>query len=155
MSLKVFNLRCAQSHAFEGWFASAEDFDAQRDGGLLCCPLCGNADVQKMPAAPYLGGNASEPAVKAETAPAAAQPALRPTAAQMQAGALKMAREIAARTEDVGERFAEEARRIHYREAPERGIRGVASRDEAQALQDEGIAVMPLPFGALLKDPLQ
>jgi hypothetical protein len=78
-----------------------------------------------------------------------------PTPAQMQAIFLRMAREVAASTEDVGERFAEEARRIHYKEAPERGIRGVASKDEAAALADEGIAVVPLPFGNLLKDPLQ
>ncbi|MCX8115609.1 MAG: DUF1178 family protein, partial [Burkholderiaceae bacterium] len=78
-----------------------------------------------------------------------------PTAEQMQALLVKMAREIAANTEDVGERFAEEARRIHYREAPERGIRGVTSKQEAEALEEEGIRVMPLPFAHLLKDPLQ
>ena len=92
-----------------------------------------------------------EPAAKAAMPVAAALP----TPAQMQAMFLRMAREVAASTEDVGERFAEEARRIHYKEAPERGIRGVASKDEAEALADEGIAVMPLPFGDLLKDPLQ
>ena len=74
---------------------------------------------------------------------------------QMQALFVKMAREILSSTEDVGERFAEEARRIHYKEAPERGIRGVTSRDEAEALEDEGIQVMPLPFSKLLKEPLQ
>jgi hypothetical protein len=78
-----------------------------------------------------------------------------PTQEQMQALFLKMAREIVANTEDVGERFAEEARRIHYKEAPERGIRGVTSRDEADALEEEGIKVVPMPFANLLKDPLQ
>jgi hypothetical protein len=83
------------------------------------------------------------------------QPAAMPTPAQLQAMFVKMAREVAANTEDVGERFAEEARRIHYDEAPERGIRGVASAEEARSLEDEGIKVMPLPFGHLLKEPLQ
>jgi len=78
-----------------------------------------------------------------------------PTPEQMQALFLMMAREIVAGTEDVGERFAEEARRIHYKEAPERGIRGVTSKDEADALEEEGISVMPMPFAHLLKDPLQ
>ena len=77
------------------------------------------------------------------------------TPQQMQALYLRMARELAANTEDVGERFAEEARRIHYREAPERGIRGVTAQDEARELRDEGIGILPLPFGALVKDPLQ
>jgi hypothetical protein len=73
----------------------------------------------------------------------------------MQALLIKMAREIAANTEDVGERFAEEARRIHYKEAPERGIRGVTTQAEAAALEEEGISVVPLPFADLLKNPLQ
>ncbi len=68
---------------------------------------------------------------------------------------LKLAREILANTEDVGARFAEEARRIHYKEAPERGIRGQASAEEARALADEGIEVMAVPMPAMLKEPLQ
>jgi hypothetical protein len=151
MSLKVFNLRCAQEHAFEGWFSSGEDFEAQQSRKLISCPICNSSDVAKAPAAPYIGTGAREPS----TAVAVKQPAAMPTPAQLQAMFVKMAREIAAATEDVGERFAEEARRIHYNEAPERGIRGVTSRDEAKALEEEGINVMPLPFGHLLKDPLQ
>lgn len=152
MAIKVFNLRCAQAHAFEGWFSSAEDFEAQQGRGLLSCPLCGSAEVTKAPSAPYIGSQLSEPA---HAAVSTKQPAAMPTPAQLQAMFVKMAREIAASTEDVGPRFAEEARRIHYNEAPERGIRGVASKDEAQALEEEGISVMPLPFAHLLKDPLQ
>jgi hypothetical protein len=151
MALKVFNLRCAQDHSFEGWFASADDFEAQQTRQLISCPICNTSEIVKAPSAPYIGTGARE------AAPAAAvkQPAAMPTPAQLQAVFVKIAREIAASTEDVGERFAEEARRIHYDEAPERGIRGLASKDEAQALEDEGIRVMPLPFGHLLKDPLQ
>jgi len=151
MPLKVFNLRCAQEHAFEGWFASGEAFESQRSRRLIVCPICNSSDIAKLPSAPYIGTGASAQS----TAVAVKQPTAMPTPAQLQAMFIKMAREIAANTEDVGERFAEEARRIHYNEAPERGIRGVASKDEAQALEEEGINVMPLPFGHLLKDPLQ
>jgi hypothetical protein len=151
MPLKVFNLRCSQEHFFEGWFSSAEDFDAQQARKLISCPVCGTSEVVKAPSAPYIGTGSGD----SSSAVAVKQPAAMPTPAQLQAIFVKMAREIAANTEDVGERFSEEARRIHYNEAPERGIRGVASRVEAQALEEEGIHVMPLPFGHLLKDPLQ
>ena len=147
MALKVFDLRCDNEHAFEGWFGSDGDFESQQARGLLECPLCGSKEIRRLPSAPRLNLGAAGAEPKQEAA--------LPTAAQMQALLLKMAREIAANTEDVGERFAEEARRIHYREAPERGIRGVTSRQEAEALEKEGIRVMPLPFAHLLKDPLQ
>ncbi len=147
-ALKVFNLRCDREHPFEGWFASTEDFDRQQRDGLLRCPICDSQAIVKALSAPYLNTGAPAPAEPK-------QPAVMPTSEQMQTMFLRMAREIAAKTEDVGERFPEEARRIHYKEAPERGIRGVASREEAEALNDEGIGVLPLPFGNLLKEPLQ
>ncbi len=147
MAVKVFDLRCDNEHPFEGWFGSEGDFESQQARGLLECPLCGSKQVRRLPSAPRLnlGVPAAEP--KREAA--------LPTAAQMQALLIKMAREIAANTEDVGERFAEEARRIHYKEAPERGIRGVTTQAEAAALEEEGISVVPLPFADLLKNPLQ
>jgi hypothetical protein len=144
--LRVFNLNCEQQHAFEGWFASAEAFDAQLADGQLQCPVCGSAAVSKALSAPRLNLGAEPPRQ---------QPTAMPTPEQMQAMFLKMAREIVAGTQDVGEKFAEEARRIHYKEAPERGIRGLASREEADALEEEGIKVMPMPYANLLKDPLQ
>jgi hypothetical protein len=144
--VKVFNLNCDQMHAFEGWFASGEAFESQLAGGQLQCPVCGSTSIAKALSAPRLNLGA-EPPQRQVTA--------MPTQEQMQALFLKMAREIVANTEDVGERFAEEARRIHYKEAPERGIRGVTSRDEADALEEEGIKVVPMPFANLLKDPLQ
>jgi hypothetical protein len=145
--LKVFNLHCEQGHAFEGWFASAEAFDAQVAGGRVQCPVCGSTAISKALSAPRLNLGA-EPQQQRQVA-------AMPTSEQMQALFLRMAREIVASTEDVGEKFAEEARRIHYKEAPERGIRGVTSKDEAEALEEEGIKVMPMPFANLLKDPLQ
>jgi hypothetical protein len=151
MSIKVFNLRCDNAHTFEGWFASGDDLDAQRERGLLSCPVCNSVEVVKAPSAPYVGRAVAEPA-PADTGAAARQTAIMPTPAQMQAMFMTMAREIARTTEDVGERFAEEARRIHYNEVPARGIRGTTTRAEAQALDEEGIGVMPIPFAHLLND---
>jgi hypothetical protein len=145
--MKVFNLRCESDHSFEGWFASAEVFDGQLSSGKVQCPLCGSTTISKALSAPRLNLGAEPPAQKQVTA--------MPTTEQMQAMFLKMAREIVANTEDVGERFAEEARRIHYQETPERGIRGVTSRQEADALEEEGIKVMAVPFAGLLKEPVQ
>lgn len=151
MSIKVFNLRCDNAHTFEGWFASGDDLDAQRERGLLSCPVCNSVEVVKAPSAPYVGRAVAEP-VPAESGAAGRQTAIMPTPAQMQAMFMTMAREIARTTEDVGERFAEEARRIHYNEVPVRGIRGTTTRAEAQALDEEGIGVMPIPFAHLLND---
>ena len=147
--MKVFNLSCDLEHAFEGWFASHEDFDRQSAAGLVTCPVCGSHAVQKLLSAPRLNiSGAQEPAV-------AKEPVALPNEAAMRSMLAQMARHIVASTEDVGERFPEEARRIHYEEAPRRSIRGVASKDEAAALEDEGIDVMPLPFAEWLKNPLQ
>lgn len=143
--MKVLNLRCAQDHRFEGWFASDEDYASQGERGLVACPLCGDSEVQRLPSAPRLNlSGAREQEALALPAPD-----------DMQAKWLRAVRDVMARTEDVGERFAEEARRIHYGEVEERGIRGRASRDEAQALADEGIAVMSLPVPAALKGTVQ
>jgi len=144
MALKVFDLICANDHSFEGWFSSENDFDTQIEKGQLSCPMCGSVDVHRTPSAARLNLGARE-----------RQQAMLPTPQQMQAAFLRMAREIAANTEDVGERFAEEARRIHYEEVPTRGIRGTTTREEAAALEDEGINVMPFPFSDFLKEPLQ
>ena len=145
MALKVFNLVCAHEHAFEGWFTSENDFETQIENGQLSCPLCGSDDVRRTPSAARLNLGAQPER----------QQAMLPTPQQMQAAFMRIAREIAASTEDVGERFAEEARRIHYEEVPARGIRGTTTRDEAAALEEEGINVMPFPFSELLKEPLQ
>jgi hypothetical protein len=147
MSMKVFNLRCANEHAFEGWFGSAEDFDSQVERRLVECPMCGDHAVSRLPSAPRLNLSGAQPSADA------AQPA--PTAEQLRALWLKVAQHIRESTEDVGERFSEEARRIHYREAPARGIRGVASREDAEALADEGIEVFSFPMPRGPKGPLQ
>ena len=143
--MKVVDLRCARDHRFEGWFASDEDEASQRERGLLACPLCGEQDVQRLPSAPRLNLSASQaPRTMAMASPD-----------DPQAQWLKAVRHMMAHTEDVGERFPEEARRIHYGEVKPRGIRGQASKDDAQALAEEGIEVMAMPVPAALKEPLQ
>lgn len=149
--MKVFDLCCDHEHAFEGWFASIDEFDRQLSAGFIECPICASANVRKMPTASRL--NLSTPQPQQESS--AKEPVAMPNDDSMRAMMLQIARHIVANSEDVGERFPEEARRIHYDEAPKRSIRGLASKDEAAELKDEGIEVMPVPFGNLLKNPLQ
>lgn len=150
--MKVLNLHCTHQHEFEGWFASEDDFQGQLARGLVECPLCGDTAITKMLSAPRLNlGSGKEPAQPVAPKQDVASPGNR----AMQAAWMKMAREIMANTEDVGERFAEEARRIHYGEADERSIRGQASREETEALLEEGVPVLPLPIPKALKGPLQ
>jgi hypothetical protein len=147
--MKVINLRCTHGHAFEGWFGSDDDFLDQNGRGLVECPLCADKVIQRTPSAPRLnlsGARAEEPTPTA---------AVAAPADDMQARFMRAVRHVMAHTEDVGAQFADEARRIHYGESPERGIRGQASAEDREALRDEGIDVHPLPIPAALKDTLQ
>ena len=132
----VFELICREQHRFEGWFASGEDFAAQQSGGLLSCPVCGGDHVDKLPTAKIRkqSNDALAPAH------AATQPQ---TAGKVDAS--RIIDYILTHSEDVGKRFAEEARRIHKQEAPQRSIRGVATRAEAEDLHEEGVPVFSLP----------
>lgn len=141
--MKVLDLQCPDGHRFEGWFASADEYESQLSRQLVACPVCGATDVNRLPSAPRLNLSG------AGEAPA------QPDPAQQQALVMRAIRELLEKTENVGERFAEEARRIHYKEAPARNIRGVASAEDVGALVEEGIDVMPLPVPAALKGPLQ
>ncbi len=150
--MKVLDLQCAQSHGFEGWFGSEDDYTGQRARGLVACPMCGDTGITKKLSAPRLNlGHAQAPAEQVRHDVVAADD---PHMA-LQAAWLGMARRILAHTDDVGERFAEEARRIHYGELPHRGIRGKASQAETEALADEGIEVMQLALPEALKGPVQ
>jgi hypothetical protein len=162
--MKVLDLQCAQGHSFEGWFGSQDDYDAQRARGLVICPMCNDSEITKMLSAPRLNlGHSSAPnTAQTENAPSTAPAAAAPAPAadanpvvQMQAALMHMVRHVMANTEDVGTQFAEEARKIHYGESTERNIRGQATREETQALQDEGIDVLSLPLPDVLKEPLQ
>lgn len=144
----VLNLSCNREHRFEGWFGSADDFESQLGRSLVGCPVCGSTKVQRLPSAPRLN-------VSHLRGPAAESVSPADTQQQLQQAALQAVQQLLARTEDVGERFAEEARRIHYGEVEQRGIRGRASREEAVALADEGITVMALAVPEALKGTLQ
>lgn len=148
--MKVIDLRCQSGHRFEGWFASDDDFLEQNGRGLIECPLCADKVIVRLPSAPRLNlSGAREPVAAGEL------PAATDAATELQTRWMQAVRHVLQNTEDVGEKFADEARRIHYGETPQRGIRGQASADEREALRDEGIEVMPLPIPAGLKDTLQ
>ncbi|MET4576577.1 DUF1178 family protein [Ottowia thiooxydans] len=159
--MKVFDLQCAHGHVFEGWFSSEDDYQNQISSHLLACPMCSETSVTKLPSAPRLNFGAAgtdsptAESVKTPSADATAESVAALPAAALQAAWMQMVRRVVANTEDVGERFAEEARRIHYGEADERGIRGQASKEETEALLDEGIAVVPLPVPHGFKETLQ
>ncbi|MDP1532138.1 MAG: DUF1178 family protein [Polaromonas sp.] len=146
--MKVLNLRCANGHGFEGWFGSDDEYMDQNGRGLVECPLCADIVISRMPSAPRLNLSGARDAAPA-TAPAQGQ------AADLQAGWLKAVRHLMANTEDVGPRFADEARRIHYGETPQRGIRGQASSQERESLRDEGIETMAIAVPKALKGPVQ
>jgi hypothetical protein len=146
--LIVFNLACGTEHRFEGWFASADDFEDQGRRGLLSCPVCGSSEVRKQLSAPRLNLSAAGSRDAPEERKSVAM--VNPEQAQL----LEMLRKVIESTEDVGQKFPEEARRIHYKEAPARPIRGVASQDEAKALSEEGIEVAHLPFPVVDKSQL-
>ena len=169
--MKVLNLQCAEQHGFEGWFGSEDDFQSQLARGLVACPLCGNTVVHKLPSAPrlnLLGATSPPPAAARTRDPTPVSPSGRKVdghelvpapaadpADATQAAFLSAVRQVLQNTEDVGSRFAEEARRIHYGEIKSRNIRGQTSPREAVELIEEGIDVMPLPLPAGLKHTLQ
>nr|WP_306815322.1 DUF1178 family protein [Limnobacter parvus] len=144
-------MECEYSHRFEGWFRSNDDFDDQREQQLLTCPECGTSAIRKVPSKINIGSKASVETRLTEPKPT------EPTAAVAQkansvdvATAFVMARQaiqaLINHSEDVGDRFAEEARKIHYEEAPIRAIRGQASPEEFEELRDEGIEIIALPI---------
>lgn len=139
----LFKLKCSVEHEFEGWFRDGATYERQAKRGLISCPICGDAAIEKAPMAPRLARSA-EP----EQAPP-------PSPEQLHRMLQRLRRHVETTCDYVGERFAEEARRIHYNEAPARSIRGVTTPEDAQSLVEEGIDVMPLPIPAALKEPLQ
>lgn len=149
--MKVLDLQCGHQHVFEGWFASEDDFLAQRGRGLVECPVCGDASITKRLSAPRLNLGSAR-AEASSTQEVVATGGTEPT---LQSAWMAVARRIMADTDDVGDSFAEEARKIHYGETKERGIRGQASRAQTESLIEEGIAVLPFPMPDALKGQLQ
>jgi hypothetical protein len=147
--MKVYNLNCGHGHRFEGWFSSEDDFIAQCDARKIECPLCDDRSINRLPSAPHLSlSGSTQPNPKPQSEPE------KEAVELLRAQWMEMARDVIAATDDVGAGFAEEARRIHYQEAPPRAIRGVTTRHERDALRDEGIDVVQFPIPDALKRPL-
>ena len=139
----VFELICSEQHRFEGWFASSEDFTAQHGRGLLACPLCSDKSIEKLLTAKI---GHSVPEIQPPSAPVQTQALPIATGKDLQAKLHEFIDHVLKNTDDVGSAFAEEARKIHYEEAPSRDIRGTATRAQTEELLDEGISIMPLPI---------
>ena len=146
--MKVLDLQCAHHHAFEGWFASEHDFQSQLARGLVACPMCDDTAVTKLLSAPRLNLGVSDTMKSPVAEPVAAGPSAHTEW-------LRMVRHVMAHSEDVGERFAEVARQMHYGETQERNIRGKATPEETEALIEEGVPVLPLLLPDALKGTLQ
>ncbi len=147
----LYQLRCAKGHEFDSWFRNSETYDRQEKRGLLSCPSCGSAKVEKAIMAPRIGKGAAKrhraaPAPEA-TAPEPPTTAVKPELpAAMQAMLSEVRRQVEANCDYVGPQFAEEARKIHYGERDKRGIYGETSDSEAEALRDEGIEFGRIPW---------
>ena len=156
----VYDLACHEGHRFEGWFGSSADYEDQRTRGLLCCPTCGASDVTKAPMAPAVPGkgNSRQEVLPPDTQPPHARAmANTPMPAEVQKALAALARAQAEALKNstwVGDKFAEETRKMHYGERDEAPIHGQASLAEAKALIEEGVAVAPLPFPVAPPDKL-
>jgi len=133
----VFELVCPDRHRFEGWFASAGDFESQKAHGLLSCPVCSDSSIEKLLTAKI---GKPEAQLKENNTPPAVSQAIQPRNLN------ELIEYVLLNTENVGKEFPSEARRIHYKEIPQRSIRGLATGEETQELLEEGIAVLPLPI---------
>lgn len=132
-----YTLSCDEGHAFEGWFSSSDDFDRQMDRKLVSCPTCNSTSVAKQLMAPSVATARKKEATRALVM----DQAQKETVAKIR----ELVKAVRENAEDVGDRFPEEARKIHYGEADERGLIGQATVEEAVALLEEGIAIAPLP----------
>jgi len=156
LTMKVYNLACEQNHRFEGWFSSEDDFLSQSAQQQIVCPVCDSFKVGKLPSAPHLNLSAAKPDSAAGASAGSGDARLSsPAVAQFQRRLQEMARHVMENTEDVGEGFTEEARRIHYKEVPDHGIRGIASPQQCEELAEEGIEVFQLPLPIPRKQSLQ
>ncbi len=139
-----FSLKCTDDHRFDSWFQSAEAFDKLHASGMVTCAVCGSTDVAKAIMAPRVA-TSRKAQVPAEVTEPPERPLSQPRTVAEQAMS-ELRKKIETQTEDVGREFAREARAIHSGDAPDRPIRGEARHDEARALLEDGVPVVPLPF---------
>lgn len=150
----LYSLRCDSEHEFESWFKDSAAYDSQAKRALVACPHCGSQKVEKAIMAPRVARGVSAPdsppdssrATAAASQLPAKSVAADPKAARMRRALLELRRQVEDNCDYVGPRFAEEARRIHYGEADARGIYGESTREEAEALAEEGVEVASLPW---------
>ncbi len=141
-----YNLHCGNGHAFDAWFGSAEAFDRASEVGANTCPVCGSHEIEKSLMAPSVSA-------KTRTAKSALDPERKqmvlanndPRRKAMREAVKELRRKVEDSADYVGDKFPEEARKIHYEEVEPRGIYGEATGEEAKSLLDEGIDVLPLP----------
>jgi len=142
----LFNLRCAGDHVFEGWFRNGDAYEAQAAVNKVSCPVCGSRKIEKAPMAPRIGKGASKGAGNDDGAPAAAPTEAGEKATQLMQALRELRSKIESESDFVGDRFAEEARRMHYGEVETRSIYGQTSDEEAEALHDEGVPFARIPW---------
>ncbi len=138
----IFDLTCNDNHRFEGWFRSAEDFVSQQARGFVTCPQCGSDAVRRLPSVLHVGSAHQEPSPQGQSASSPSSSQTVHPLAVLKA----VVEQIVSNSEDVGTRFAEEARKIHYQESPSRPIRGQATSEDCSALKEEGIDVLHIPL---------
>lgn len=141
----VLNLSCTNGHVFEGWFASRDAFTGQVERGMVHCLQCQSTAVAALPSGPHVRRRVTEIAVKRESSADAREQAVQTVEPDVAQRLFATLAAMARSAENVGERFPEEARRMHYEEAPARNIRGLASREETRELLEEGIFILPVP----------
>jgi hypothetical protein len=147
-----YSLQCERGHAFESWFQSSSAYETQVKRKLVTCPACGSAKVEKAIMAPQIVGKKGRenavpaaPAAAAEVTAPASTPLLMAQERELRAKLKELRDHIVKNADNVGERFPNEARKMHYGDIEHRPIYGEASPDEARALIDEGVEVAPLP----------
>ncbi|MDX1668209.1 MAG: DUF1178 family protein [Limnobacter sp.] len=148
MATLIYDLECEYGHRFEGWFRSLQDYESQRESGLVACPECQTLSVRKVPSKLNIGGSPKSGLTQQAQDPSQTSSSPAPQEVKV-ATAFVLARQVmqalVRHSEDVGDNFAEEARKIYYEEAPVRAIRGHASEQECEELRDEGIDIIALP----------
>src|SRR5579871_2120396 len=151
-----YNLRCSENHAFESWFQSSSAYESQEKRKLVGCPICGSTDVERAIMAPRIVSKSGrdQPAAESLPVPASAAEVIPPSPStpllmtqerELRAKLKELRDHIVKNADNVGERFPNEARKMHYGDIEHRPIYGEASPDEAKALVEEGVEVMPVP----------
>jgi hypothetical protein len=149
-----YSLRCERGHAFESWFQSSAAYESQEKRKLVSCPSCGSTKVERAIMAPQIVSKKgreiappapAESAVPAEVTTTESTPLLMAQERELRAKLKELRDHIVKNADNVGERFPNEARKMHYGDIEHRPIYGEASPDEARALIDEGVEVSPLP----------